>query len=129
MFNEATNLLISINFLISMKSIPVKNAEMMYNIGLMSNYLLLGMIGLNILFVLRNLLLELRLSFIRKRNYYKEKARIKSLINKLGALPDEIEKVETLKTQLNIIEEAEKKPDEDSEVDAALIEEDFDLDD
>ena len=52
----------------------------MYNIGLMSNYLLLSMIGVNLLFVIQGMINDFRLSWLRRKNYYQEKARIKKLI-------------------------------------------------
>ena len=53
---------------------------MMYNIGLLSNYLLLSMIGVNLLFVIQGMINDLRLNWLRRKNYYQEKARIKKLI-------------------------------------------------
>ena len=58
--NEFINLMISTAFMISMKTFDVKenNMSMVYDIGLMSNYLLISMIGMNFLFVFRGLILS-----------------------------------------------------------------------
>lgn len=69
---------------------------MMYNIGLMSNYLLLSMIGVNLLFVIQGMIVDCRLRWLRKRNYHQEKARIKRLISVLKKKKEkgEVEKLE-----------------------------------
>ena len=88
-FNDYINLLISAIFLISMKTMPVNNASMLYNIGLLSNYMLLSMLGVNLIFVVNGMIYEKRLNWQRKKNYYKEKARIQELIKSLQNKPNE----------------------------------------
>ena len=84
--NEFINLMISTAFMISMKTFDVKenNMSMVYDIGLMSNYLLISMIGMNFLFVFRGLILSQRLHRLRQKTYDKEKKRIKNLISQFN---------------------------------------------
>lgn len=90
-FNDYVNLLISSNLMISMKTMPVNNASMLYNIGLISNYMLLSMIGVNLIFVVNGMIYDFSRSWKRKKNYYKEKARIQELIKSLQNKPKEKE--------------------------------------
>lgn len=68
---------------------------------------------------------DARLNWLRKKNYYLEKARIQKLISKLNK-ESEDQKVEKLQKQLQLVKIAEKKPDEEEEIDSRLIEEDLD---
>ena len=72
-----------------MKVHPTNNQSVLYNIGLLSNYLLLSMLGMNLLFVIYGLIQDFRLNYIRKKNYYLEKARIEKLIKDLKGEKDE----------------------------------------
>lgn len=55
LFNEWVNLTVSSWFLVSMVAIPENDNDKLYNIGLMTNYLVLGMIAINIFFVFSNM--------------------------------------------------------------------------
>lgn len=78
-YNEYINLLISMLFLITMKIDSKNDTKRLYDIGLICNYLLLGMIGVNLLFVAYGIAYDARLSYLRSRNLKREKAAYKKL--------------------------------------------------
>lgn len=62
-FNEWVNLTVSSWFLVSMVAIPENDNDKLYQIGLMTNYLVLGMIAINIFFVFSNMVKDARLNY------------------------------------------------------------------
>lgn len=79
LFNEWVNLTISSWFLIAMITIEENDIGKLYNIGLMCNYLVLGMIFINAFFVFANMVKDARLNFLRSKNLKIEKIMYKKL--------------------------------------------------
>lgn len=82
LFNEWVNLTVSSWFLIAMITIEEDDQGKLYNIGLMTNYLVLGMISINFLFVFSNMYKDARLNMLRKKNLKLEKDKYVMLWNK-----------------------------------------------
>lgn len=80
-FNEWVNLTVSSWFLIAMITIEENDQGRLYNIGLMTNYLVLGMISINFLFVFSNMYKDARLNLLRKKNLKLEKDKYVKLWN------------------------------------------------
>ena len=78
-FNEWINLTISMLFMITMKFDGQDFTKSLYDIGLICNYLLLAMIGINLLFVAYGIAKDSYLNFLRWRNLKREKEIYKKL--------------------------------------------------
>lgn len=79
-FNEWVNLTISSWFLITMITIEEDENSKLYSIGLMCNYLVLGMISFNAFFVFANMIRDARLNCLRSNNLKIEKKMYKKLM-------------------------------------------------
>ena len=79
-FNEWINLAISTLFMITMKIDGKKHRnKILYDLGLICNYLLLGMIAINLLFVVYGIAKDARLSYLRYWSLRREREMYKKL--------------------------------------------------